>query len=148
MMKKFFSEFRDFIAKGNVLDLAVGIIIGAAFKAIVDSLVGDIISPLLGLLVDTDFADLAISVGNVPIRYGAFITAILDFLIMAFVLFCLIKAVNRARELGEKIKKIGGPTDGATAEPAPAPATKECPYCKSTIAFLATRCPHCTSALD
>ncbi len=143
-MKRFFTEFKDFIAKGNVMDMAVGIIIGAAFKSIVDSLVGDIISPLLGLIVNTDFSDLVISIGNVPIRYGAFITTILNFLIMALVLFIIIKAVNSARTLGEKFIHT---TEGEKAEEA-VPATRECPYCKSAVAIGATRCPNCTSQLD
>ena len=143
-MKKFFSEFKDFIAKGNVLDMAVGIIIGAAFKTIVDSLVGDIISPLLGLIVNTDFSNLVLSIGDVPIRYGSFITAILNFLIMAFVLFLIIKTVNSARTFSEKLIHTA---EGEQAEEA-APTTKECPYCKSTIVISATRCPNCTSQLD
>lgn len=142
-MKKFFAEFKDFIAKGNVLDMAVGIIIGAAFKSIVDSLVNDIISPILGLVVNTDFSALVVNIGNVPIRYGSFITAIINFLIMAFVLFVIIKAVNKMRALSEKLAKT---VEGKEAA-APAPTTKECPYCKSTIAIGATRCPNCTSEL-
>ncbi len=144
-MKKFFTEFKDFIAKGNVLDMAVGIIIGAAFKSIVDSLVNDIISPILGLIVNTDFSALVVTIGSVPIRYGSFITSIINFLIMAFVLFIIIKAVNNMRLLSEKLVKT---VEGSQAEEAPAPTTKECPYCMSTIAIGATRCPNCTSELS
>ena len=137
-MKKLFSEFKAFIAKGSVLDLAVGVIIGAAFKGIVDSLVGDIISPIIGLVADTNFTELAWQIGGVTIKYGSFITAIINFLLMAIVLFLLIKAISATRELGGKLKK------GEVAVPA-APTEKTCPYCKSTIAIDATRCPHCTS---
>jgi len=137
-MKKLISEFQAFIAKGSVLDLAVGVIIGAAFKGIVDSLVGDIISPVIGLIADTNFSDLVWQVGGVTIQYGAFITAIINFLLMAIVLFLLVKAISHARNLGGKLKK------GETPAPA-APTEKTCPYCKSTIAIDATRCPYCTS---
>ena len=140
-MKKLISEFRDFISKGNVVDLAVGVIIGAAFKTIVDSLVGDIISPVIGLIADTNFSDLVWQIGGVSIGYGAFITAILNFLIMAIVLFAIIKAMNAARKIGEKRKR------GEPETPA-APTEKTCPYCKSKIAVDATRCPYCTSEVD
>jgi large conductance mechanosensitive channel len=137
-MKKLFSEFKAFIAKGSVIDLAVGVIIGAAFKGIVDSLVSDIISPLIGLIADTNFTDLVWQIGGVSIKYGAFITAIINFLLMAIVLFLIVKAISATREFGGKLKK-GEP-------PVPAePTEKTCPYCKSKIAIDATRCPHCTS---
>jgi large conductance mechanosensitive channel len=137
-VRKLVSEFKTFIAKGSVLDLAVGVIIGAAFKGIVDSLVGDIISPLIGLIADTNFSDLVWHIGGVSIQYGAFITAIINFLLMAIVLFLLVKAISRARNLGGKLKK--GETPALAA-----PTEKTCPYCKSTIAIDATRCPYCTS---
>ena len=140
-MKKLMTEFRDFISKGNVIDLAVGVIIGAAFKTIVDSLVGDIISPVIGLVADTNFSDLVWQIGGVSIGYGAFITAILNFLIMAIVLFAIIKAMNAARTLGGK-RKRGEPVAPAV------PTDKTCPYCKSKIAVDATRCPYCTSEVD
>lgn len=139
-MKKFFAEFKEFISRGNVVDMAVGIIIGAAFKAIVDSLVGDIISPLIGLIADTNFSDLSLQIGGVTIGYGAFLTAIINFFIMALVLFFLIRAINTLRDLGSKLEK-------KPEEEAPAPTVKTCPYCKSEIAIDATRCPHCTSEL-
>ena len=149
-MKKFFNEFKEFISRGNVLDLAVGVIIGGAFKGIVDSLVNDIISPAIGLIFKADFQDLAITVKEevidvvtseviepaIQIKYGAFITGVINFLIMAFVIFLIVKGVNGLRKLTEK------------KEEAPAPAPKVCPYCKSEIAISATRCPHCTSQLD
>ena len=140
-MKKLFSEFKAFIAKGSVIDLAVGVIIGAAFKGIVDSLVNDIISPLIGLLADTNFTELAWQIGGVTLKYGAFITAIINFFIMAIVLFLIVKAISGARDLGSKLKK------GDTSEPA-APTEKICPYCKSAIAIDATRCAHCTSEVQ
>lgn len=133
-MKKFLSEFKTFIQKGSVMDMAVGVIIGAAFKSIVDSLVGDIISPFLGIFLKNDFSGLAVSVNNVPIRYGAFITNVINFLIIALVLFLLIKGLNSLKYL----RKTG---DAAPA----APTAKTCPYCRSEVPILATRCPHCTS---
>lgn len=141
-MKKLITEFKAFIAKGSVIDLAVGVIIGAAFKTIVDSLVGDIISPLIGLVADTNFSDLVATVGGVSIRYGAFITAIINFLLMAVVLFLLVKAINATRTLGGKLKR-GDPG----AETPAAPTEKVCPYCKLMIPAEATRCPHCTSEI-
>ena len=140
-MKKLFAEFKAFIAKGSVLDLAVGVIIGAAFKAIVDSLVGDIISPVIGLIADTNFTDLVWQIGGVSIKYGSFITAIINFLLMAIVLFLIIKAINATRTLGGKLKR------GETETPAE-PTEKTCPYCQMTIAIDATRCPHCTSEVQ
>lgn len=94
--KGFISEFKQFIARGNVLDLAVGVIIGGAFKAIADSLTNDILMPLLGILVGrVSFADLTLTLGEAQIAYGNFIEAVLNFLIMAFAVFCIVKAVNR-----------------------------------------------------
>ena len=95
-MHAFFSEFKTFIARGNVLDMAVGVIIGGAFKAIADSLTNDILMPLLGILVGrVSFADLTLTLGEAQIAYGNFIEAVLNFLIMAFAVFCIVKAVNR-----------------------------------------------------
>lgn len=140
-MKKLFSEFKAFIAKGSVVDLAVGVIIGAAFKGIVDSLVSDIISPIIGLVADTNFTDLVWQIGGVSIKYGSFITAIINFLLMAVVLFLLVKAISATRGLGGKLKKGEEPA-------AAAPTEKTCPYCKSKIAIDATRCPNCTSEVE
>ncbi len=139
-MKKLFSEFKAFIAKGSVVDLAVGVIIGAAFKGIVDSLVNDIISPLIGLVADTNFTELVWQVGGVSIGYGAFITAIINFLLMALVLFLLVKAIGAARSFGTK----SGRGEVETA----VPTEKTCPYCKSRIPIDATRCPYCTSEVE
>lgn len=134
-MKKFLAEFREFAMKGNVLDMAVGIIVGAAFTSIVNSLVDDIISPVIGLLVRVNFSDLAVSVFGVDLKYGSFIMAVINFVIVAFALFVLVKALNTARNLGKKQEEE-------------VPTTKECPYCRSEISIDATRCPHCTSILD
>jgi large conductance mechanosensitive channel len=132
-MKKFFSEFKTFIMRGNVLDLAVGVIIGAAFQAIVTSLTDDIISPILGLFGGMNFDQLAIEFNGVTIGYGKFITALINFIIMAFVIFLIVKLVNKVMAIGKKPE-----------EPA-APTTKKCPYCQSEIDIKATKCPHCTS---
>ena len=137
IMKSFMKEFKEFISRGNVMDMAVGIIIGGAFTAIVNSLVEDIINPLLGCFVSMDFSAWKIPlVGDASLGVGNFINAIISFLIMAFILFSIIKAMNKAASIGKK-------------EEAPAaPTTKMCPYCKSEIAIEATRCPHCTSQLN
>ena len=137
-MKKFMREFREFISRGNVMDMAVGVIIGGAFSAIVSSLVDDIISPLLGVFGGLNFDQLSVNLmGEVTLNYGKFITAVINFLIMALIIFALIKALNTAAaKLAKKHEE----------EPA-APVTKTCPYCKSEIAVDAVRCPHCTSQL-
>ena len=135
-MKKFLEEFRAFIAKGNVLDLAVGVIIGAAFQAITNSLVNDIISPVIGLFASADMSAWSVMIGGAEIRYGAFLTAIINFLIMALVIFLLVKILNRIMAMGKK------------PEPKAEPTTKKCPFCCSEIAIEATRCPHCTSELE
>lgn len=137
MMKNFLKEFREFINRGNVLDMAVGIIIGGAFTAIVTSLSNDIISPILGLFGDLDFKDYVFTLGNVKIAYGNFLTAVINFLIMALIVFCIIKAMNTATS---RLKKEQEVEEAAT--------TKVCPYCKSEIDIEATRCPHCTSQLE
>ena len=138
-MKKFFKEFKEFSSKGNVMDMAVGIIIGGAFTAIVTSLVEDIISPILGLFGGLNFSEMSVTLlGDVTLNYGSFLTAIINFLIMALVIFALIKALNSA---SKRMKK--------TEEELPAePTTKVCPFCKSEIAIDAVRCPHCTSVLE
>lgn len=140
-MKNFFNEFKKFAMRGNVMDMAVGIIIGAAFGKIVDSLVNDVMMPPIGwLLGKVDFSDLAIDLTEgVTIKYGAFINNIISFVIVAFAVFLLIKAVNT---LQAKMIK-----EEADAEAAAAPTTKKCPYCCSEIALEATKCPHCTADL-
>ena len=132
-------EFKEFAVKGNVVDLAVGIIIGAAFTGIVQSLVNDILMPPLGWLVgNIDFSELAIALpmrssGDEPvtINYGKFINALLNFVLVAFAVFLLVKQINRLKR----------------KETPPAPNTKNCPYCISPMDLKATRCPHCTAEL-
>ena len=134
-MKKFLSDFRAFVSRGSVIDLAVGVIIGAAFQGIINSLVKDVISPLIGTLGSTDFSSFSVVIRGVEIRYGAFLTAVINFLIMAFVVFLLVKAINKLRLIGKN-------------EPPKEPATKACPFCCNDIPIAATRCPHCTSSLE
>lgn len=126
-------EFRDFVMRGNVLDLAVGVIIGGAFGKIVASLVADIIMPLIGLLLGgVNLSEKSITIGSASIMWGTFVQNIIDFLIIALVIFLIIKFANRFKK----------------PEKAPEPTTKECPYCKSQINLKATRCPECTSQLE
>lgn len=128
-------EFKAFVMRGNVLDLAVAVIIGGAFGKIISSLVNDILMPLIGLVMGgVNFTELSFTVGEAVVKWGAFVQAIVDFLIIAFVIFMIVKSVNVT------MKK---------EEPAPAaePTAKDCPYCYSSIAIKATRCPHCTSEL-
>ena len=134
-MKAFMKEFKEFISRGNVMDMAVGIIIGGAFTAIVTSLVEDIITPIIGMIGGFDFSGLVITVNNSPIAVGNFINAIINFLLIAIVLFSIIKAVNKAASIAKKPEEEAAPT------------TKVCPFCKSEIPIEATRCPHCTSQL-
>ena len=134
-MKKLFGEFKEFIMRGNVMDLAVGVIIGGAFGAIVTSLTEDIISPVLGIFGGLDFSDLVANVNGAEIRYGAFITAIINFLIMALIIFLMVKGINKVMSLGKK------------KEEEEAPTTKECPCCFTEIDIRAIRCPHCTSEI-
>ena len=135
-IKKFFDEFKAFAMRGNVLDMAVGVVVGSAFTAIVNSLVNDIISPIIGLFFNADFSDVVIQIGDVGIGVGAFLNAIINFLIVAFVLFVVIKFVNSLHRKPEE-----------PAEPEE-PTTKVCPYCQSEISIKAVRCPHCTSKLE
>lgn len=137
-MKKILGQFKEFALKGNVLDLAVGVIIGASFQGIVKSLVDDIISPIIGLFAKKDFSSLVIQVFNVNIRYGAFMTAVINFLIMVFLIFLLVKAMNKLSNIGKKQAKE---TDKEVT-------TKECPFCCTKISVKAARCPNCTSILD
>jgi large conductance mechanosensitive channel len=144
-------DFKEFILRGNVVDLAVAVIIGAAFGAIVTSLVNDLIMPPIGLLLgNVDFADLfmvlkegtkaagpyatladAQAAGAVTLNYGVFLSRVVTFLIVAFAVFMMVRTLKRLKQ----------------AEPAAAPVTKECPFCVSTIAIKATRCPNCTSQI-
>jgi len=139
-MKKFVEEFKTFISRGNVMDMAVGVIIGGAFTSIVTSLNQDILTPILGIFGGMDFSYLGITLGKTAdapvLAYGNFITAVINFLITAFVIFVLIKCING---LNERFSK---------KEEAAAPTTKKCPYCLSEIPIAATRCGHCTSMLE
>jgi large conductance mechanosensitive channel len=141
-----FREFREFAIRGNVVDLAIGIIIGAAFGKIVTSLVNDVIMPPIGLILGrVDFSNLFINLSRQPyaslaeakaagaptINYGVFLNNIIDFIIVAFAIFLLIRLINQMRR-----------------QPEPTPTTRECPFCVSVIPIRATRCPHCTSALE
>ena len=148
-MKSFIKEFREFALKGNVMDLAVGMIIGGAFTAIITAFIDDIINPIIGMFGGTDFSSMFVSLngeeyaslaaaeeaGAAVLKYGAFISAVLNFLIMALVIFLIVKAMNKLREKTQKPEEEAAPT------------TKTCPYCKSEIAIEATRCPNCTSLL-
>ena len=152
-MKKMLNEFKQFAIKGNMIDLAVGMIIGTSFNKIVSSLVNDMIMPLLGIFTGKiDFAKLFIALdgntyatladaeaaGAACFKYGSFIAGLIDFLIMAFIVFLFVRGVSKLRELGKE--------EEAPAEPA-APTTKLCPFCKTEIHIEASRCPHCTSEL-
>ena len=136
-IKKFFEEFKAFAMRGNVLDMAVGVVIGGAFTAIVTALVEDIINPLIGLFFKADFSDVVIGLGGSSIKIGAFVNSVINFLIVAFVLFVVIKFVNSLH------KKPEAPVDTRRS-----PTTKVCPYCQSEISIKAVRCPHCTSKLE
>ncbi len=150
-MKKFFAEFKAFIAQGNVIDLAVGVIIGSAFSGIVKSLVENVITPLISLLTKNvsftekfvaldgaEYATLAeaTEAGAAVLSYGVFIQGVIDFLITAFVIFLLVKGINKIRGIGKKEEEEAAPT------------TKVCPFCKSEIDIEATRCPNCTSEVE
>lgn len=136
---KILKEFKEFISRGNVMDMAVGIIIGGAFTSIVNSLVNDIINPLIGMIGGTDLTGYVLVLKDeATLNYGSFLTAIINFLIMAIVVFAMIKIINTMSKAFTRKKK---------EEPA-APTTKVCPFCKSEVNIEATRCPHCTSELS
>lgn len=148
-MKKFMQEFKEFAVKGNMIDMAIGVIIGGAFTALVTAFTGNIVNPLLALIPGVDSLDNSLKivlkeatvnaagepVEEVAIKFGAFIAAIITFLILALIVFFIVKGINKMRSLGKE-------------EEAPAaPTTKICPFCKSEIPLDAVRCPHCTSEL-
>ncbi|MBO4904751.1 MAG: large conductance mechanosensitive channel protein MscL [Lachnospiraceae bacterium] len=140
-MKNFWKEFKEFISRGSVMDMAVGIIIGGAFTAIVNSLVNDIVMPILSLLTGGyDFTKLCVTFGEgeeaAVFNYGLFISSVINFLLIALVIFCIIKSINKMKDKFDRDKE----EEAAT--------TKVCPFCKSEIDIEATRCPHCTSQLD
>ena len=125
-------EFREFAMRGNVMDLAVAVIIGGAFGKIITSLVNDILMPVIGSIVGgINFSELAFSVGDAVVMWGAFVQSVIDFVIVAFVIFMLVRAMNRFKK----------------PEPVAAPTTKDCPQCFTAIPIKATRCPNCTSQL-
>lgn len=125
-------EFKEFIARGNVIDMAIGIIMGSAFTAIVKSMVDDILMPIIsGLTAGINYEDIVVNIGGASLRVGNFINAVISFLIIAFVMFVIVKTLN-SRHKDDKEEE----TD------------KTCPYCLSKIPLEATRCPHCTSKLD
>jgi len=153
-MKKMLTEFKQFAIKGNMIDLAVGMIIGTSFNKIVSSLVNDMIMPLLGIFTGKiDFAKLFIALdgktyetlaaaeeaGAACFKYGAFLAGLLDFIIMAFIVFLFVRGINKLREANKEPEAPAAPAE---------PTTKICPFCKSEISIEATRCPHCTSELD
>ena len=128
-------EFKEFVMRGNVLDLAVAVIIGGAFGKIVGSLVNDILMPLVGLVMGgVNFSEQAFTVGAAVVKWGMFVQTVIDFLVVAFVIFMVVKAAN-------SMKKTSPPA------PAAVPTTKECPHCFTTISIKATRCPNCTSEI-
>ncbi len=135
-MKKFLQEFKTFALKGNMIDLAVGMLIGSAFSGLVTSLTNNIIQPILNCFGSENAEgaiSLSIKVGKLNMPVGQFISDVINFVIMAFVIFLIVKAVNKITSLGKK------------PEEPKAPTTKKCPYCLSEIAIEATKCPHCTS---
>lgn len=150
-MKKFLDEFKAFALKGNMIDLAVGMIIGSAFTSIVNSLVNDIFMPILSLITGkVDFSNMFIAldgntyatldeaqkIGVATINYGSFITQTINFLLMALVVFMVVKQIGKLRTMGKKPEAPAAPTE------------KECPYCRTMIPIKAARCPHCTSLLE
>ena len=148
-------EFKEFALKGNVIDLAIGVVIGAAFQSVITSLVEDIIMPLINSVTGkVDFSELTFTLGQSQIRYGSFITAIVDFLIIAFSIFLVVRYINRLNRKLEKLKqeeldKLAreGKIKRRKSDKEPEPTTKVCPFCYTEININATRCPHCTSEL-
>ena len=135
-MKKFFSDFKEFIMRGNVLEMAVGFIIATAFSGIVNSFVKDIMTPVIGIFGNMDFSYLVAKVGEVEIKYGAFVTTVINFIITAFIIFLIVKSKEKVEKAFKREEAIVAPV-----------TEKTCPYCKSTIDIEATRCPHCTSEI-
>lgn len=152
-------EFKEFALKGNRLDLAIGVVIGGTFQSIVNSLVNDIIMPLINVVTGKmDFSELVFTIGNSSIKYGSFISAIINFLIVAFSLFLIIRYINKINQKIEEAKKQETMKRRLFKKVSPSkkeeeetevkePATKLCPYCLTEIPYRATRCGHCTSKL-
>ena len=152
-----FKEFKEFATRGNIMDMAVGVVIGGAFQKIVTSLVEDIIMPCISILTGkVDFSDMMLTVGDASIKYGNFITSIVNFLIIAFSIFLAVKYVNKLNKKMEnikfgKIEEIASKLNkgkNKKEEPAPEPTVKICPFCYSEINIKASKCPHCTSELE
>lgn len=132
-------EFKQFALKGNIMDMAIGVVIGGAFQKIVNSLVNDIIMPAVSILIGkVDFSDMVLNIGNVSIKYGSFITTVVDFLIIAFSIFIAIKYMTKLSKIKDINKEVK-----ETKEP----ESKTCPYCLTEIKYHATKCPNCTSEL-
>ena len=152
-------EFKEFATRGNMLELAIGVIIGGAFQKIVNSLVNDVIMPFISIFTGKiDFNDVVLNIGQTSIRYGSFITNVINFLIIAYSVFLMVRYVNKlnkkleetAKDFNKKIEKqpkFFKNRKKKKKEPEPKPTTKECPYCLSTININASRCPNCTSVL-
>ncbi len=132
---KFIKEFKEFALKGNVIDLAIGVLIGGAFQSVVTSLTNNIISPILGLFGGVNFSEYSLKIGKLNLAYGAFFTDIINFIIMAFVIFLIVKFINKLSNIGHKEETVEV-------------TTKICPHCQSEINIKADRCPHCTSELE
>ena len=161
-----FKEFKEFAMRGNIVDLAVGVIIGGTFQKIVNSLVNDLIIPVMSIFIGKiDYSSLEFTINNVSIKYGSFITNVINFIIIAFALFLFVRYINKLNKNLEnvKIKNMRGldkinekinkkfhkkKKKEEPAEPKPEPTTKVCPYCFSEINIKATRCPNCTSVLE
>lgn len=157
-------EFKEFATKGNVIDLAIGVIIGGGFQKIVNSLVTDIIMPFISIFTGKiDFNDMMFTIGDTSIKYGSFITNVINFLIIAFSVFLMVRYINKFNKaLEEKAKGMANDINKklekqpkffkklrkTKKEEIPAPTTKICPYCLSEININASRCPHCTSILE
>lgn len=146
-VRKVLGEFGEFIGRGNVMDLAVGVIIGGAFTSIVNSLVTDVIDPVISILAGGtgEVAGMSLVLNGVEIRLGSFLGAVISFLITAAAVFAIVRAVNGAARLKAAALERAGIR---THEAAGAPAPRTCPYCRGEIAPDATRCPHCTSKLE
>ncbi len=157
-MKKFMAEFKEFAVKGNMIDMAIGVIIGGAFTALVTAFTTNIVNPLIALIPGVNSLDNALKIvlkeaelspagevmaEEVAIKFGAFISAIITFLILALIIFMIVKGINKMRKMEEERKAAEAPAE----EPAE-PTTKICPFCQSEIPILARRCPHCTSQLE
>lgn len=158
-------EFKEFATKGNVVDLAIGVIIGGGFQKIVNSLVNDIIMPFISIFTGKiDFNDMMLTIGGTSIKYGSFITNVINFLIIAFSVFLMVRYINKlnktleekakgmAKDINKKLEKqpkfFKNRKKKKKEEPAPVPTTKICPYCLSEINIKASRCPHCTSIIE